>query len=328
MTNFYQSNLQWVGIAKETTYGTAVAAPTLWIPVDSPVRKHIITPLKDQALRGSMATTYEQQQGLIHDELTYKTYLYSDTVYPHFLAILGNPDDVSGPTDGEYAHATSLYNGDGTNSAQPASYTLFYYDASGTVFQIAGAIPADVKITLGAEALATLDVTWIGLPGVAIEPPTNTPSDVKPVPSWSSAITLGGTALAQYSSIELDFKRATEIIPTITGTQSPFAVFGGPFSLTGSLTGVYQNVADLNWVAYLSNSQPALSVVLTDPSTAKQLLVIDSERVAYDNVDVSGTNKWQEIKATTEALANASNSVGAGLSPVTVVFYNTSATPF
>lgn len=328
MTNFYPSNLQWVGLAKESTYGTAIATPTIWIPVDAPKYKSTITPLKDKNLRGAMASTYQQQQGLRHDELSYKTYFYLDSIYPHFLALLGNPDTVTGSAD-PYTHKTALYNGSGSNNAQPPSYTLFWADAAGKVQQIPGALISSIKVTLGADALASLDVTWMGLPATTIAPPTNTPTTVKPMPSWNSAITLGGTASSKYSTVELDFKRAVEIIPTITGTQAPFAIFGGPVTVTGSLTGVFQNAAtDADWTNYLANTQPVLSVKAAPPGDATHSITFQMSQVAYDLTEVSGTNKWQEVKATIEALANSTDSLSGSFSPAQVQLVTSVSTSY
>jgi hypothetical protein len=89
---------QWLGLAKETTYGTAVAAPTMWIPVDTPKWEPKVTPLVDQALRGMMGTDFGQTQGMRHDELTYKTMIYGDTIFPHLIALLGSADTVTSLT--------------------------------------------------------------------------------------------------------------------------------------------------------------------------------------------------------------------------------------
>lgn len=319
MTNFYPSNLQWVGIAKETTYGTAITAPTLWIPIDGPKYKANITPLKDKNLRGAMAGTYAQQQGLRFDELSYKSYFYLDSTYAHFVALLGNPDAVTGSAD-PYTHKTALYNGDGTNAAQPPSFTLFWADAAGKVQRIPGAVPSSVKVSLGADALASIEVSWVGLPATTVTPPTNTPTSIKAMPSWNSDITIGGTATSKYSSIELEFKRGTEIIPTITGTQTPFAVFGGPVEVTGSLTGVFQNATnDTDWTNYLSNTQPTLSIVTAPPGDATHAITFQMSQVAYDVTEVSGTNKWQEVKATVEAIANSTDALSGAFSPAQVI---------
>jgi hypothetical protein len=328
MTNFYPSNLQWVGIAKESTYGTAIAAPTMWIPVYAPKYKSTITPLKDKFLRGSMAETYQQQAGMRHDELTYKTYFYLDTIYPHFLALLGNADTVSGTGD-PYTHKTSLYNGSGTNGAQPPSYTLFWADAAGKVQQIPGAIIGSAKVSLAADALTSLEISWTGLPASTITPPTNTPSAIKPMPSWNSTITLGGVAASKYSAVELTFKRAVEVIPTITGSQAPFAVFGGPVGVTGSLTGVFQNATiDTDWTNYLANTQPVLSVKAAPPADSTHGITFQMSQVAYDITEVSGTNKWQEVKATIEAMANATDSLSGSFSPAQVILTTTVSTSY
>jgi hypothetical protein len=140
------------------------------------------------------------------------------------------------------------------------------------------------------------------------------------MPSWNTAITVGSVALTSYSSIELDFKRATEMIPTITGSQTPFAIFGGPVSVTGSLTGVFQNdSADVNWTNYLAGTHPALTVTIAPPASVDTNLEIYLGVVAYDLSEVSGTNKWQEIKATVEALATTDSSIDTSLSPAVVV---------
>jgi hypothetical protein len=329
-TNFYPSNLQWVGIAKETTYGTAVSTPTVWIPVDAPKYKANITPLKDKNLRGSMASTYQQQAGMRHDELGYKTYFYLDSIYPHFLAMMGNPDTVTGAGD-PYSHVTSLYNGSGTNAAQPPSYTLFWADGAGKVQQMPGSIIAEIKVTLGADALSSLDVKWVTLPANTITPPTNTPSTVKPMPSWNTTISIGGVASTTYSSIDLNFKRATEVIPTITGTQAPYAIFGGPVDVTGSFTGVFQNAtADVDWTNYLVNTQPAMVVKSTPPgeTSPAHFIQMAMSQVAYDAVEVSGTNKWQEVKTTLQAIANSTDALSGSFSPAKITMQSSVSTAY
>ena len=327
-TNFYPSNLQWVGVAKESSYGTAISAPTIWIPVDGPKYKSSITPLKDKMLRGSMAETYNQQQGMRHDELSYKTYFYLDSSYIHFLGLLGNPDVVTGTGD-PYVHTTALYNGSGTNAAQPPSFTLFWADGAGKTQQIPGAVISSVKVSLGADALASLDVAWTGLPAATITNPTNTPSSLKPMPSWNSTITLGGSATSQFSAIDIEYKRAVEIIPTITGSQTPFAVFGGPVDVTGSLTGVFQNAtSDVNWTNYLANTQPALVVKVAPPGDATHYIQMQHTQIAYDETTVEGTNKWQEVKSKLQMIANSTDSTNGAFSPAKVTLSTTVSTAY
>lgn len=321
------ANLQWLGLAKEVTRGVPVALPTIWVPVDSPTWVETPTLLSDNALRGSMAGEYEQLQGQKFDTVTYKTFLYVDSVFPHLLAVLGNPDAMSGTTD-PWTHKTALYNGAGGDAAQPPSYTVFVNDAAGNVRQVPGCIPSSVKVTVKPDGLSELNVTWIGLPAAVIASPVNTPTTAKPMPGWNSTITLGGTVLSQFSEVDLEYKRATEPVPSITGTQAPFAIFGGPVTVSGSLTAIYQGATDVNMVNFLANTQPALLVKVSPVGDVNHSITLQHSKVAYDASAPSGTNKWMEVKATIKALANTTDALGGGFSPVQAILTSPQSTAY
>lgn len=314
-TTFAAANLQWVGVAREAVYGTAETAPTLWVPVDSPTWKPTIATLLDQNLRGSMGAEYEQLLGLRFDTVSFKTKVYLDSCFFFLRSILGLPDAVTGSGD-PYTHTTALQNG---NNGQPAGTTVFWADAAGKVWQMPGAQPVSVKVTIKQDALAEIEVTYVGLPSTAIDPPTNTPTTAKPMPSWNTVITIGGTAYTKYSEITLEYKRGSEMIPTITGSQTPFAIFGGPVAVAGSFTGVYQGSTDNDLAAWLANTQPALVVKINPAGDATHYLQLTHSKVAYDDVAVAGTNKWMEVKATVKALSNTTDAVSAPFSPAKAV---------
>ena len=60
----------YIGIAKETTKGTAVTTPTAYIPVIANTVKpqDIYTPLYDEGLRGSLVKNYAYLQGRVHSQ--------------------------------------------------------------------------------------------------------------------------------------------------------------------------------------------------------------------------------------------------------------------
>ena len=238
-TTFYPANLQWLGIKKELLPGTAETAPDTWIPVKSPKWEPVIGQNMDDALRGSMGKDFEQIPDMQHSKVNYTTFPYMDSVYQHFLALLGTADAITGSAD-PYTHKTAMYNGSGTDSAQPPSYTLFYADATGKARSVPGAKIGSLKLVVKAGALAQIDVEWIGLFGTAITAPTNTPTALAPWPSWNSTFTVGGVAATNYSDITLDYKRATEAIPAITGTQDPYGIYGGEVSGSADLTAIFQ----------------------------------------------------------------------------------------
>jgi hypothetical protein len=320
----YAANLQWGGFALETVYGTPIATPSVTLPMDAPVYKHIPQLLVDSALRGSMGAEYNQLNGLFYDSFQTKTNLYEDSVYPLFRQALGLPDVLSGSAD-PWTHKTSLQN---ANGGQPAGTTLFWSDAAGKVLQIPGCIAQSLKVDLKDAALANLDMTWLGMPANAITPPTLTQPSLMPAPSWNLTATLGGVGAAFYSEVSLEIKRATEMIPTLNGTQSPAGIFGGPVSVAGTLTSLYQGYAgDTHVQNQLADAIGTLSLKIAPVGDAIHSLTMQMSRVKFDDVAVSGTNKWMEVKTTFKALSNPTDVAGGGnLSPMLVTLLSSIST--
>lgn len=313
--SFAPANLQWVGVARESVYGTPIAAPTINIPSDTPTYHLTQQPLVDTNLRGSMAGEYQQIAGLQFGTVTFKTNCYLDSVYFLLRTLFGYPDQVTGASD-PYTHQTALQNTG--NNGQPVSTTVFWTDATGRTQQMPGAQASSVKVTIKADGLVQLDVTYIGLPATDIAMPTNTPTTALPMPSWNTVIEIGGSPSTAYSELTIDYKRATEPIPTVNGSQAPYAIFAGPVTVSGNLTAVYQGVSDVNWVDYLANTQPVLSYTIAPVGDSDHYIEVVHSKVAYDDVQVSGTNKWMEIKSTIKALGNTTDAIGGLFSPAHV----------
>lgn len=320
---FAPANLQWLGVAREAVYGTPEAAPTLFIPVDTPAFHATIPPLVDTNIRGAMAVDYHQIGGMRFDTVSFKTNCYIDQVYFMLRALLGYPDQVTGAGD-PYTHQTALQNTG--NNGQPVSTTVFWADGSGKTQKMPGAQASTVKVTIKPDQLVQLEVTFIGLPSTAIDTPTNTPTTALPWPSWNTVITLGGSASTVESELSFEYKRATEPIMTVTGTQSPYAIFAGPVNVSGSFTAVYQGITDVNWVDFLANTQPVFKYRAAPAGDATHYLEVTHSVMAYDDVTVAGTNKWMEVKATVKGIANPTDAIGGLFSPAHVTLLNSTIT--
>jgi hypothetical protein len=322
MTNtFGEGNLQWLGCATETVYGTAQAVPTLWIPVDTPVFTPGLTMLVDGSLRGSMAGEFQQVPGKQVDVVTFKSYFYLDSIFALFRQMLGLPDVLTGSGD-PYTHTTSLQNG---NNGQPAGTTIFF-NAMDKTWQMAGAIMSSLKVTLPTEGLATIEVSYTGFPATAITAPTNTPTTAVPMPAWNTVVTLASTAFTTYSELDFTITRSLKPIMTINGTQAPQAIAAGQLTVSGDFTGVYQGSADVNLVDYLTNVQPAMTVVTSPVGDAVHSIGMQFSKVGYDKSSFSATTDYFEIKSTTRMLANATDAIGGGLSPAKVTLLSAVST--
>ena len=320
---FGASALQWVGVARETTYGTAVAAPTDWIPSTSPVWVPKPDVFVDDALRGTMAPQAAQVQGLRSDSVTFSTFLYLDSSYFLIRDALGLPDVVTG-TAAPYTHKTSVQSG---NNGQPAGTTVFYYDAQGKSWQMPGAQIDSLKITGDVGGLVKLDVTYMGLPSTAIVPPTNTPSLVQPAPSWNSTITVASTVMLNKSGWEWDLARSAYRVEAINGTQVPAAIGVGNCIITGSITAIYQGSTDTDLVDLLTNGQPAMTIQINPVGDAVHSFTFQTSVVAYDAVDITDNGgKYMQIKSTVKALTNATDVAGGGnLSNMLVTLVSTAS---
>jgi len=423
---------QWLGLKKETTYGVAMPTPDMWIPVDTPKWEAKVTPLVDQALRGNMGTDYGQTQGMRHDELTYKTMIYADTVFPHLLAILGGTDTITAltastlslgttstsggtlaagtyywkvtatasggegigsnevtatttgttssqilnwttvtgasgykiyrgtaagaenvlvatvasvntytdtgtagtagapPIAASYVHAVSLNNqSDATHTGQPNSYTGFLYQLDGKVVQIPGMMLGDLKFTFKADTLPTIDASWMGLPGVFINAPTNTPSTVPPMPPFTAAITVAGVLATQYSDCSFDIKRNNSAVPVLNGSQSPLAIFAGPLSVTGSLNAIYQGTSDADLTNLLTNTQPVLSVSVNQQNVVGQPLTLQASKITYDSAAPAGSNNsFATIASNFKALMNSTDALDGQRSPLQAKIVNAQSTAY
>jgi hypothetical protein len=325
--SFYPGNLQWLGLAKETTYGTAIAAPTIWVPVESPKWSPKQTTLTDNNLRGFMGKDYGQQNGTRYDEVSYKTYIYADSAFSHFRAMLGGTDTVTGAAD-PWTHKVSLNNGTGTDGAQPPSYTVFLSMTNGKTKQIPGCVLGDLKFDGKANELPSIDVTWTGMIGVDINNPTNTPTTLAPQPPQAMAISVGGANLGKYTDISLAFKRDIAPILTLNGTAIPAAIYAGALSVSGTLNAVYQGATDTDLSGLLTNGNPALSVVITPPGDTTHPFTIQCSKINYDTAEPAGSNSgWMTISSTFKGLMNSTDATDAKQSPAQVILLNTAATP-
>lgn len=156
--NFTPGAQQWLGIAKETTYGVPAAAPTAWIPLASPKWNPNVTVLTDQNLRGYMGTTYQATQGMAYSDLSYQTMIYKDSVFQHLLAALGVPDTVQQLTASTLTKGTTAT----TGGTLPAGNTYWVVTPTAT----GGEGPASNEITaLLTGSTSTQVLSWTAVTG-------------------------------------------------------------------------------------------------------------------------------------------------------------------
>jgi hypothetical protein len=245
----------YVGIAKETTKGTAVSA-TDFIPVakDSLKPADIYDALYDQGLRGSNVMNYNYIQGRGRSTFDFGGAVFADTIGYALAGIMGAcaTTGASAP----FTHTISLLNSltSGTDT-QPISYTLTDFYAV-NVRRFPGCQFSDFSLKFNADGMLEYDAKTTGWVSSTTSDPTPAFSTVLPTPVWRGTVSIGGASVATSMEGNIDLKRAVTPIYGIANTQNPYQVFLGALEVTGSIKFVMEDDSELT--RFLTNTQPAI----------------------------------------------------------------------
>lgn len=246
----------YLGIAKETTKGTAVAA-TDFIPVakDSVKPADIIDPLYDQGLRGSNVLNYNYIPGRTRSTFDYGGAVFADTVGYAIAGVLGSVATTG--SSAPYTHTISLLNSVTSGAdAQPISYTLTDFYAA-NVRQYPGCQFSSFSLKFNADGMLEYDAKTTGwLSSVVTPDPTPSFSTVLPTPVWRGTVSIGGGSVSTAMTGNIDMNRPVTPVYGISATQNPYNIFLGPLEVTGKVTFLMENDTELT--RYLTNTQPAI----------------------------------------------------------------------
>ena len=320
----------YLGMVIETTEGTLPTSGTsYWLPVTTPQ----ITPnqmfLRDEALRGSPTTVYDQVAAVRHDEFEFKTFLFADTFPVLLRSILGGTDTKTG--SGPYSHTIKVLNSPSTGS-QPPTYSILDFDGA-NYFTVTGAQADTLGLTFGADAAAEATVKYMGNPYTSYTSAptvfaTQSLSAEHLIPAWNTVVSIGGTTYTNVSTGEISINRKTQPIFTL-GTQAPYNLFAGPIEVTGKFTFVINSTADVFSTgsgAYgLTRSPEAIVVTLTDPNDAtsgtQHSVAFTMSAAQIHSIKRTRGKEYTELEVEFTANANQTDSA-TGYSPIQATVIN------
>ena len=245
----------YLGIAKETTKGTAVT-PTDYIPVMASSLKpvDIIDPLYDEGLRGSNVKNYNYIPGRTRSTIDFGGSVFADTVGYSIAGLLGDCATVG--ASAPFTHTISLENSaTAAADAQPTSFTFTDFYAA-AVRTYSGVQIHDFTLKFNADGMLEYDSKGTGWGSATASTPTPSFSTVLPTPVWQGTVSVAGSSVSNAISGEIAMKRPVTPIYGISQTQNPYSVFVGPLEVTGKVTFVME--ADTQLTTFLTNTQPAL----------------------------------------------------------------------
>ena len=311
----------YLGIAKETTKGTAVAA-TAFIPVAVGKLKaeDIIDPLFDEGLRGSIVKDYAYIQGRTRSMIEFGGPVFADTFPWSVAGLLGSVATTG--SSAPFTHTVSLKNSTAiAGDTQPTSFTVTDFYAA-NVRQFSGVQVNEVGLTFSAEGLLEYDAKGMGWASATTSAPTPSFSAVLPTPTWQATVTIGGSTVSNAVSGSLTMTRVGEPIYGIGNTQNPFAIFLGALETKGQFKFVME--ADTELTRFLSNTQPSIVVNWANGSgaTATQIQATLTKG-AYTVAVVERGKEHVEISIDLVGISNSTDAGSTGgFAPIKWVFQN------
>lgn len=310
----------YIGIAKETTKGTAVTTPTAYIPVTASSVKpqDIYTPLYDEGLRGSIVKNYQYIQGRLYSTFDFSGAVFADTVIYPLAGVLGE-DVVTGSAP--YTHTLALKNSATTAAdAQPSAYTILdFYGAN--VRTWTGHQFSDFSLKWSADGLLEYDAKSTGWQSATVSTPTPSFSTVVPTAVWYGTVSVGGTQISNNTMGNIDMKRPVTPIYGISNVQTPYQVFLGALEVTGKATFLMEN--DTQLTNYLTNTQPALVFNWTTGTGATQTSIqATMTKGAYTLAVIERSKDFVEVVVDFNAQGNLTDAGTVGYSPIKWVIKN------
>ena len=244
-----------IGIAKETTKGTAVVpAEYLLVMGDSVKPADIIDPLYDKGLRGSLVDSYNYIPGRTRSTFDFSSAGFADGIGFPLTGLLGAcaTTGASAP----FTHTISLKNSAvAAADAQPLSYTITDFYAA-AVRAYPGAQFTDFSLKFNADGLLEYDAKTTGWISASASTPTPTFGTILPTPVWTGTVSIGGSPVSNAVSGNIDMKRPVTPVYGISNTQNPYQVFVGAVETTGKFTFAMEDNTELT--RFLTNTQPAI----------------------------------------------------------------------
>ena len=295
----------YLGVAKETTEGTAVA-PTAFIPVAQGKFKatDIIGPLFDEGLRGSLVKQYGYIPGRTRSEIEFGGPVFADTLPWSIAGLLGSVTTTG--SSAPYTHAISLKNASATAAdAQPTALTITDFYAA-NVRAYAGVSIHDFALNFSAEGLLDYDAKGTGWASATASTPTPSFTSVTAIPVWQATVTIGGTTISNAVSGMISMTRPITPIYGISNTQNPYNIFQGALETKGQLSFVME--ADTELTRFLSNTQPSIVINWANGSgsSATQLQATITKG-AYTAAVIDRSKDYVEIKIDLTGIGNTTD---------------------
>lgn len=299
------SALGYLGLAKETTWGTSVA-PAIYIPYDSIKNEDDIKKTVDEGRRGVLSKEFAIYNTTRSSKIDVETLAYPDTLGHLLLGILGK-DTVTGASS-PYTHKFQVLD------SNAPSYTLADYNviAGTNERRYPGAIIDELGLKFDDDGNMKVSAKFQSKISTLVAKTTPTQNVAQPFQGWMASLTLGGTANANMLGGDITIKRANQLIFAGNNTQDPTKYITGRIEISGKLT--FDVDSETEWLLYANGTQQSIQVAFT--VSANQSLTLLFTKTDVTKAVVDRGNEFVRVDMDFKAIYNTTD---AGLCQITLV---------
>jgi hypothetical protein len=292
LANGLLSSLSFLGLAVETTPGTAAAA-TKFVPVKTFKATDDIKRVMDDGIRGVLAKDFGMYAGIAQANLEYEGQFYTD-MPGYFLKCILGQDTVTGT--GPYTHKFSLLNG------MPPTLTITDYEVAGTR-QYAYGVVEEVGLKWTSEGDLNYSVKMQSQQSTVLgSAPTPTYTNATPFLGWQGSLKINGANNLNMVSGDMTIKR--DVKPTFgaNNTQQFTRMNVGPVEVSGKLT--FDIVDYTEHQLYLQNSQYPFVITFTQGTN---VLTLTMSQCAIEKSEIDRSQEQVRVDLSYRALYNSTD---------------------
>lgn len=308
----YQASWQiQCGLAKETTWGTAVPSTSFFPAGKNAKLDTRYQNLLDEGYEGIAGKDKAYMQGTGWSEINWPDMWFYPDTSPHFLMAMMGTDTVTGA--GPYTHTITVL-----NTANTPSYSCTKFDnLVATARQSAGVYFEAISLKYSNPGKFSIAATGRGKIATNATKPTASYSTLLPYLPWQGALTLNGSANARLIDCQMDIKRPLSQIWGMSNTQDMTGQVVTDLEVDLKLTFVPIDYTELN--LFLNNTQGAYSIIFTSGVSS---LTFQMTKCAFEDPTVIDHGQpFARISASGRAIVNSTDA-GTGNSPLKIVAIN------
>jgi hypothetical protein len=178
----------------------------------------------------------------------------------------------------------------------------------------AGCVMSDLALKIDPKGFVTCSPKFMGFPSVAESTFAYAASAAQAVVGWAWTVTNGGAASTRGLTMDLTFKRATEIVQASTGTQAPRDIFPGALETDGSYKAIFENDTDINlFKQYVQ--LPTVHTLSQPVTSGGAVLAITMSQSGYTTGEVDLGSTYVQLS---QSLSGIANSTDGGVSQVSL----------